>query len=169
MLTQAWQFHLLLPPATKLGQGYIFKGVCDSVQGGVCLVLGGSAPGGCLVQGGLLQDGICSGMASALGGAWFRPPRTAKSKNRWHECLESRVTNWVYQTCDSLRTCAEAVIFPPRVHVVYFILWWKCLLRMKGNTSGMSGTGLRCTMVCIAYLETVISLRNSTARQPQAK
>ena len=23
-----------LPPATKLGQGYIFTGVCDSVQGG---------------------------------------------------------------------------------------------------------------------------------------
>ena len=47
----------------------------------------------------------------------------AKSKNRRHECLESRVTNQVYQSCDSLCTCAEAVIFPPRVHVVYFILW----------------------------------------------
>ena len=93
----------------------------------------------------------------------------SKSENRRHECLESRVTNRVYQSCDSLRTCAEAVIFPLRVHVVYFILWLKCLLRMKGNTSGMSGTGLRCTMVCIAYLETVISLRNSTAGQPQAK
>ena len=46
-----------------------------------------------------------------------------KSENRRHECLESRVTNRVYQSCDSLRTCAEAVIFPPRVHVVYFILW----------------------------------------------
>ena len=30
--------HRLLPPATKLGQGYIFTGVCDSVHGGgVCL------------------------------------------------------------------------------------------------------------------------------------
>ena len=28
----------LLPPATKLGQGYVFTGVCDSVHGGgVCL------------------------------------------------------------------------------------------------------------------------------------
>ena len=28
----------LLPPATKLGQGYVFTGVCDSVRrGGVCL------------------------------------------------------------------------------------------------------------------------------------
>ena len=26
-----------LPPATKLGQGYIFTGVCDSVNRGVCL------------------------------------------------------------------------------------------------------------------------------------
>ena len=25
---------ILLPPATKLGQGYIFTGVCDSVHGG---------------------------------------------------------------------------------------------------------------------------------------
>ena len=30
-------YHLLLPPATKLGQGYIFTGVCDSVH------MGGSA------------------------------------------------------------------------------------------------------------------------------
>ena len=35
-----------LPPATKLGQGYIFTGVCDSVHRGV------PAPGGCLVPGG---------------------------------------------------------------------------------------------------------------------
>ena len=28
----------LLPPATKLGQGYVFTGVCDSVhRGGICL------------------------------------------------------------------------------------------------------------------------------------
>ena len=27
----------ILPPATKLGQGYIFTGVCDSVNRGVCL------------------------------------------------------------------------------------------------------------------------------------
>ena len=26
-----------LPPATQLGQGYIFTGVCDFVRGGVCL------------------------------------------------------------------------------------------------------------------------------------
>ena len=27
-----------LPPATKLGQGYVFTGVCDSVhRGGICL------------------------------------------------------------------------------------------------------------------------------------
>ena len=27
----------LLPPATKLGQGYVFTGVCHSVNRGVCL------------------------------------------------------------------------------------------------------------------------------------
>ena len=26
---------MLLPPATKLGQGYIFTGICDSVKGGM--------------------------------------------------------------------------------------------------------------------------------------
>ena len=26
--------HILLPPATKLGQGYVFTGVCDSVHRG---------------------------------------------------------------------------------------------------------------------------------------
>ena len=76
----------LLPPATKLGQGYIFTGVFDSVHGmggggipacitggipaclaaggvlsqhalqrGGCLLPGGSAPGG-LLQGGCLVD-----------------------------------------------------------------------------------------------------------------
>ena len=29
-----------LPPATKLGQGYIFTGVCDSVHGGACMAGG---------------------------------------------------------------------------------------------------------------------------------
>ena len=30
-------FHLLLPAATKLGQGNVFTGICDSVQGQGCL------------------------------------------------------------------------------------------------------------------------------------
>ena len=34
-----WGAYLLLPPATKLGQGYVFTGVCDSVNRG-----GTSAP-----------------------------------------------------------------------------------------------------------------------------
>ena len=33
----------LLPPATKLGQGYIFTGICDSVHGGG----GGVCPSAC--------------------------------------------------------------------------------------------------------------------------
>ena len=36
--TKSWMLMNLLPPATKLGQGYVFTGVCDSVHGGdVCL------------------------------------------------------------------------------------------------------------------------------------
>ena len=43
-----------LPPATKLGQGYIFTGICDSVHGG----RGG---GGAWSQGETPQDGYCCG------------------------------------------------------------------------------------------------------------
>ena len=64
-----------LPPATKLTQGYIFTGVCDSVHGGACVVAGGHAwlPGGmcgcqgaCVVAGG----GVCmvAGGCTCLGG-----------------------------------------------------------------------------------------------------
>ena len=35
-----------LPPAKKLGQGYIFTGVCDSVHGGGCLVWRGACSQG---------------------------------------------------------------------------------------------------------------------------
>ena len=54
---------ILLPPATKLGQSYVFTGICHSVNRGVHLVLGGvcsgwvvpgprgvPSPGGCLLQ-----------------------------------------------------------------------------------------------------------------------
>ena len=73
-----------LPPAKKLGQGYIFTGVCDSVHGGVpgrgvpaprgvpglerCLVLGG----GCLLQGG-----------AALGGCLVETPRDGYCRGRY--------------------------------------------------------------------------------------
>ena len=63
-----------LPPATKLGQGYIFTGVCDSVHRGVCsreggvgvsalggLVQRGLLPGGCLVLGGVCSWGVYFG------------------------------------------------------------------------------------------------------------
>ena len=63
--------------ATRLGQGNIFTGICDSVNRGVpppwgsgvwsggCLLLGGvPGPGGCLARGGVCsQQGV-----SALGG-----------------------------------------------------------------------------------------------------
>ena len=82
--------HVLffLPPATKLGQGYIFTGVCDSVHGGVpgpaggCLVLGGASPGVCLLPRGCLLGG----------GSWWRPPGTATAAGgthptRMHSCF----------------------------------------------------------------------------------
>ena len=47
----------LLPPATKLGQGYIFTGVCDSVHGGVPAP-GGVCSWGCLVWGGACFQGV---------------------------------------------------------------------------------------------------------------
>ena len=72
---------VLLPPATKLGQGNFLTGVCDSVNGG-CFFLGGcllwgvsalggvSAPGGCLLPWGVSARGV-----SAPWGAWWSPPR----------------------------------------------------------------------------------------------
>ena len=38
-----WIVVVLLPPATKLGQGYIFTGVCDSVHRGAACMAGGHA------------------------------------------------------------------------------------------------------------------------------
>ena len=48
-----------LPPATKLGQGYVFTRVCDSGVG--CLV-----PGGAWGLGGLLPGGVCVWRPSLL-------------------------------------------------------------------------------------------------------
>ena len=85
--------HTWPPLSTKLGQGNVFTGVCDSVNGGRCLVPGGvcfggvpgpgggcllpegclvpgvSAPGGCLVLGGCLLRGMPGpGWVSTPGG-----------------------------------------------------------------------------------------------------
>ena len=76
---ESFWWQIFLPPATKLGQAYIFTGVCDSVNRGVCVVAAGGvcmvAPGGhaWLLRGGcawLLLGGMhgCS-----RGGAWFLP------------------------------------------------------------------------------------------------
>ena len=54
----------LLPPATKLGQGYTFTGVCHFVIRGVASSRGVHGPGGvCMVP------GVC---VHGLGGAWYR-------------------------------------------------------------------------------------------------
>ena len=58
-----------LPPATKLGQGYIFTGVCDSVHGEeACVVVGGGVSGcqgACVVAGGTCG---CRGARMVAGG-----------------------------------------------------------------------------------------------------
>ena len=67
----------LLPPATKLGQGYIFTGVCDSVNGGGMHGWGGVARGACMTGGGQGvhgQGGMCGWGACMAGGggyAWW--------------------------------------------------------------------------------------------------
>ena len=50
----------LLPPATKLGQGYVFTGVCDSVHRGACVVRECAWQGGvCVVRGACVVGDIC--------------------------------------------------------------------------------------------------------------
>ena len=53
-LARRLKLQLLLPPATKLGQGYIFTGMCDSVHRGGVPGLGGMVLGGCMVLGGVV-------------------------------------------------------------------------------------------------------------------
>ena len=84
-----------LPPATKLGQGYIFTGVCDSVQGGVCFLWGrvlplgegASSGGGCFLPGWVLplRGGVLppGGDASCRGGAWCRSPKDGYCYGRY--------------------------------------------------------------------------------------
>ena len=77
--------NILLPPATKLGQGNIFTSVCQEFcSRGVCS-WGCLLPGGCLVWGDLVPGGACSmGVPAPRGGAWWRPPRTATAAGGTH-------------------------------------------------------------------------------------
>ena len=64
-------FSYLLPPATKLGHGYIFTGVCDSVHRGGAWSRGVPGLGGGWSQGGSGPGGAGGdppGMATAAGG-----------------------------------------------------------------------------------------------------
>ena len=73
-----------LPPATKLGQGYIFTGVCDSVHRGGRAWLWEGMPGGggmhgcgvCMVVGGMHGCGracmVGGGMHGCRGCAWWQ-------------------------------------------------------------------------------------------------
>ena len=75
----------LLPPATKLRQGYIFTGMCDSVHRGGGAWSGGAWPGGCMVPGGgcAWSRGM-PGLGECLvlgGGAWSGGP--GETPPRW--------------------------------------------------------------------------------------
>ena len=61
--TKHFHWVISLPPATKLGQGYIFTGVCDSVHRGACMVAGGGHVW--LLVGGMHG---CSGPCMVAGG-----------------------------------------------------------------------------------------------------
>ena len=90
--------HCLLPPATKLGQGYVFTRVCDSVHrgvlsqhalqqvsgGGECAIpahIAGGIPA-CLAA--HLRGGLLRGGGGGIGGAWWRPPGTATAAGGMH-------------------------------------------------------------------------------------
>ena len=68
---------LFLPPATKLGQGYIFTGVCHSVNKEGASSRG---VGGCFLRGVLPPRG---GVLPP-GGVWWRPPGTATAAGGTH-------------------------------------------------------------------------------------
>ena len=108
----------LLPPATKLGQGNIFTGICDSVKGGAslpggCLLPGGvSGPGrgGCLVPGGCLFWGVSGPRGvSAPDRARWRPPGTATAAGGthptgMHSCFAYKFISFSW-TIKKSRTC----------------------------------------------------------------
>ena len=60
---EATKRKVLLPPATKLRQGYVFTGVCDSVHGGGAGVAGGMCGRGVYVA-------VGGGHAEQWGCAW---------------------------------------------------------------------------------------------------
>ena len=87
--------EFLLPPATKLGQGYVFTCVCDSVHRGVLSQHALQVVSQHALQqisvGGAWSWGVCSqgmpgpgGVCSRRGGPWRRPPRTATAAGGTH-------------------------------------------------------------------------------------
>ena len=80
----------LLPSATKLGQGYVFTGVCDSVHRGACMVVGGvwgwgvrGCRGGAWLQGGMRG---CQGVCVVAGGHVWLPGGVHDCWGGMHGC-----------------------------------------------------------------------------------
>ena len=71
LLISTMLLFVLLPPATKLGQGYIFTGVCHSVKrGGVLSPRAGGGVAWCFFLGGVGFLGMC-GFFGGVGGMVF--------------------------------------------------------------------------------------------------
>ena len=99
-------FTWLLPPTKKLGQGYVFTRVCDSVHRGECLVQGGSAPGVPGPGGSALREGV------------WRPPVTATAAGSthptgMHSCYKINVVALSFNAvCDLYRMHMLGKILP---------------------------------------------------------
>ena len=94
---------IFLPPATKLGQGYIFTGVCHSVnRGGVW------SWGGCLLPGGLFWGGSGPG-GSARGVPGGDPPGRPLlwAVRILLECIlvSSRIQHWSFSNEKQRKGC----------------------------------------------------------------
>ena len=88
MVSLSWTLiFFLYRPQTKLQEGYVFTGVCDSVHRGGACSWGVSGPVGVSAPGGLAGSGpwgrdACS--REGQGVAWWRPPRKATAAGGTH-------------------------------------------------------------------------------------
>ena len=130
--------NLLLPPAMKLGQGYIFTGVCEfcpqegvpALGGAACsrggLLWGVSAPGDAWSGG-----GAWSGGSAPRGGAWWRPPRTATAAGGthptgMHSCLTKFLPTTAWKWNERNWTGVGRLDPPMLTQINFMFLTFKC-------------------------------------------
>ena len=93
---------VFLPPATKLRQGYVFTGICDSVHRGAYVAMG-HAWGACMVGGGIHGRGCMVGGRHRGGHAW-------QGGRAWQE---KRPLQWAVRI---LLTCILVVLVFEKLH-----------------------------------------------------